>query len=660
MKICCLTSALLAVLLLAASAQDGDPKLKKNLQQKLQDNTGVQRGFNNFSKESDEELLQMLKTARENRNNLSPEAGTASDSWHQFRKDLESELDRRGRAPDGSWKKSFENANANKSDINRQLKDQIRAREFEKAQTAVHEAPPETVTSVPERPGNANAGAKAPAEAAGSVERKVETAVAGEERAAGSGRSVFPETPIGEAEGLWSRAKRWGSGALEALWGAAKVEATAEGSTRTIDHAEKKDTIQDALNTIAGEKTALEQHLKTVGQAYELATAADPEKGFNTPEGRAEIERVKALLGPKEATDLERTMTRIRNLDDDKTAIEKGREALKDKWRAEGYSDIASSFGLGARTIDPNDLDSIPELKRYVPDLTKKEPTLSTAADLQPQTPAEEKLLSALRDPEKRKQFRDTFSDQEILDSFRAAGSLRDVIKPKVAEAKKEESSQLIPSPLFDENNEEASEAKDFAISDGTNGVSDTGRDDLPTPERTMITKTPERIMTAPNEAGSSVDDFKTPERTMNPAIVGAGAIVSGPAFETSNFARAQTREETQKPQKVEGDYAQAEKLENALRSAEKEWRRCQAEARRIAAQKRAAREQASQQRQIAEAQRRQAEAHQTWLAQKRAYEQWLAQQQSTAAYPRPPQRQQRPRQNVGHQGGGVIMDPPR
>ena len=144
--------------------------------------------FYNFSKESDEELMQMLDTVKQNRDDLTGGRG----NWQKFEEDMKTELDRRGRTPDGGWKKPYEDANANKVDINKKLNQQIRSKEetrgiegksaengdntraieggekpngtrpvdaqnpapknsaFEKAETVVTEPPPTTVTSIPE------------------------------------------------------------------------------------------------------------------------------------------------------------------------------------------------------------------------------------------------------------------------------------------------------------------------------------------------------------------------------------------------------------------------------------------------------------------------------------------------------------------------------
>src|SRR5438270_11925173 len=65
------------------------------LDRKLRDSTGLAGEFNNFSKESDDELLKQLDTLKKSRDEygyynkeLTPDAGPgAADSWEQHRKD---------------------------------------------------------------------------------------------------------------------------------------------------------------------------------------------------------------------------------------------------------------------------------------------------------------------------------------------------------------------------------------------------------------------------------------------------------------------------------------------------------------------------------------------------------------------------------------------
>jgi hypothetical protein len=130
-------------------------------------------------------------------------------------------------------------------------------------------------------------------------------------------------------------------------------------------------------------------------------------------------------------------------------------------------------------------------------------------------------------------------------------------------------------------------------------------------------------------------------------AASGKQSATNPPAgIDTSGFSRTQTLIDAKAAFKVEGDYAEAARLETALRAAEEEARRAAAEWQRYIAAKRAAHE-------IAEKQRLAYEAQQRLVVQQRAYNEWRA-RQPVAQQPQPQQPA------TGQKPTAIIRDPPR
>lgn len=205
--------------------------------------------------------------------------------------------------------------------------------------------------------------------------------------------------------------------------------------------------------------------------------------------------------------------------------------------------------------------------------------------------------------------------------------------------------------------------------SEGQNTGSNTG--DMPPAGPTGGEKTGETGPVEPKEqppkasAGGSEEDFTDPgaEGTAADNVAAAAEAVrrgveAAKNFDASGFARGQAKADAEAATRVEGDYAEAARLESALRAAEEEFRRATAEAQRLAAKQKAA-YQAYEAAQAAAAQRRAYEAYKRWLAQKQAYSQWTA-QHNASRQRSVSQPQSRAGQGAAHKSGGIIQDKPQ